>query len=496
MIFDNGGELLAKVKLAYPPHISLRRGWAEQRAEVYFDTVAAACRELPAELIKKIRAVSATTFRDTMANLGADGKPLRPVIIWLDERRAECKKPLPFLTRTVMKLIGMHEAVEVQRRVTKSNWIKENEPEIWQKTYKYVMISGYINYRLTGVLADSSASQIGHIPIDNKNNKWQTKSALLYPMFDIPAEKMLPLVPPGKQLGSITAEASALTGVPEGVPVIACGSDKGCETLGTGCIDSRSASLSFGTSATIQFCTQKYVEPLRFMPCYPALIPGKFNPEIQIYRGFWMLNWFVNEFAAKEKAEAEALGIPPEELLNRKMTELPPGSEGLLLQPYWAPSLKTPEGKGAVIGFSDAHTRIHLYRATLEGIGYALIEGMKTMEKRAHTRIETLTVSGGGAQSDIICQLAADMFGLPVYRVQTYETSGLGAAMTAFAGVGIYEDTYAAAEAMVHRREPFLPNLAVHAVYKKIYEEVYLKLYPRVQPLYSTIRKHMKESIR
>jgi sugar (pentulose or hexulose) kinase len=431
-----------------------------------------------------------------MVNLDAAGKPLRPIILFVDQRKAECKKPLPPLPRALLKLVGMGEIVQIQRRVTNSNWIKEQEPEIWEKTDKYVMISGYLTYMLTGIMKDSTASQIGHIPIDNRKNVWMKKSALLYSVFDIPRSKLADLVEPGAVIGKITLKASEETGIPEGIPVIAAGSDKGCETVGTGCIDRESASLSFGTLASVQLYTEKYVEPLPFMPCYPALIKGSFNPEIQIYRGFWMLTWFVKEFAAKERAEAETTGEPPEEILNRKMQAVPPGSDGLMLQPYWTPGLTSPEGKGAIIGFSDVHTRIHLYRAILEGLNYGLLDGLRIMEKRSGNKVKSLTVSGGGAQSDIVCQLTADMFGVPVYRVQTYETSGLGAAMVALMGIGRYKDMREAGKAMVRRCEPFVPDTESNKIYESLYNDVYKKLYSRLKPSYTAIRSIMGDSVK
>lgn len=103
---------------------------------------------------------------------------------------------------------------------------------------------------------------------------------------------MCDLIEPGEIVGYITKEASLDLGIKEGTPVIASGSDKGCETLGSGCVDSTGASLSLGTTATVQMTTDKYIETEPFVPTYPAVLPGKYNPEIEIYRGYWMISWF------------------------------------------------------------------------------------------------------------------------------------------------------------------------------------------------------------
>ena len=160
---------------------------------------------------------------------------------------------------------------------------------------------------------------------------------------DIPEEKLCRLIPSGNTVGKITADFAALTGVPAGLPLISTGSDKGCETLGLSVLTPDKASISFGTTATIQLAVKKYFEPQKFLPAYPAVINDMYNPEIEIYRGFWMLSWFVREFAAAEVMEAQARGCAPEQLLDQAIEDIPPGSDGLLLQPYWTPGILKPD---------------------------------------------------------------------------------------------------------------------------------------------------------
>ena len=142
-----------------------------------------------------------------------------------------------------------------------------------------------------------------------------------------------------------------------------------------------------------------------------------------------------------------------------------------------------------MIGFCSAHTREHIYRATIEGICYALRDGLEGMCKRAGTWPKALTAGGGGAKSDEVCQIAADVFGLPVYRAQTHETSALGAAAVGFFGLGEYDSVEQAAEAMVQRRRVALPNEQNHELYHRIYREVYRGMYAKMRPMYRKIRK-------
>lgn len=160
-----------------------------------------------------------------------------------------------------------------------------------------------------------------------------------------------------------------------------------------------------------------------------------------------------------------------------------------MLQPFWQAGLTTPEAKGAIIGFSDFHKRAHVYRAIIEGIDFALREGLERMEKRGKQPIDFIAVAGGGSQSNLICQIAADVFNKPVKRVQTYETSGLGAAMVTFMACGVFADENEAVKAMVHYTDVFFPNPKNVRIYDNIYKNIYLKLYNKLQSFYLELYK-------
>jgi sugar (pentulose or hexulose) kinase len=249
-------------------------------------------------------------------------------------------------------------------------------------------------------------------------------------------------------------------GIPEGLPVIAGAADKACEVLGAGCLTPESACLSYGTAATINTCTPRYLEATRFIPPYPAALPGRYNTEIQITRGFWMVNWFKEQFGLHEEQPPARAASPPRPCSTNWSMPCRPARMGLMLQPYWNPGIKLPgpEAKGAVIGFGEVHTRAHLYRAILEGLAYALREGKERIERRGGTRIERVRVSGGGSQSDAAMQITADVFNLPTERPHLYETSGLGAAMIAAVGLGLHPDFDTAVREMTRVGQTFQPD--------------------------------------
>ena len=188
--------------------------------------------------------------------------------------------------------------------------------------------------------------------------------------------------------------------------------------------------------------------------------------------------------AAKQGQEAEAL-------FDKLIEDIPPGSMGLMLQPFWSPGLKSPgpEAKGAVIGFGDVHTRAHLYRSILEGLAFALREGKERTEKKTKIPITSLRVSGGGSQSRHAMQITADIFNLPTAKPHLYETSGLGAAIDLAVGLGFYSDFDSAVKNMTRVSEVFEPDKNNADLYDQLYQDVYKKMYKRLRPFYERIRE-------
>jgi sugar (pentulose or hexulose) kinase len=261
--------------------------------------------------------------------------------------------------------------------------------------------------------------------------------------------------------------------------------------LGTGCLDSNTGSLSYGTTATFNITSDKYLEAIPFHPAYPGVIPGSFNVEMMVPRGYWMVSWFKQQFGLEEQSAAKQQGVTVESLFDDLLQQVPAGSAGLTLQPYWGAGADNegPEAKGAIIGFGDVHTRAHLYRAIIEGLTYALRAGKERVEKHSGQPITRMMVSGGGSQSDQVMQITADIFGMPVQRPHTYETSALGAAMAAAVGSGIYPDFASAAAKMTHPGDRFEPIAANQKIYSQLYTQVYRKMYKSLKPSYEAIRK-------
>ena len=491
IVFSKNGRILAKKQIAYRPYVSLKPGWAEQNPAVWWNSLCSAAlsvkNENP-ELFKRARGIGITSQRDTVILIDKEGRILRPAITWLDTRQADGSYHPKGLTKTVYRAIGMYEKILHTQSAGQCNWIRENEPAVWNAAWKVLMVSGYFNYRLTGNPADAPASLVGHIPFSHKKRDWAPKGDITSKIFPLEDEKKCTVIESGEIIGYVTEEAARETGLPAGLPVIACGSDKACETLGMGCLNTESASLSFGTTATIEVCTDRYMEPVPFLPAYSAACPGCWVPEIEIFRGYWMINWFKNELGYEERSKATATGIIPEKIMDKLLDASPPGCYGLMLQPYWGASLKDDYAKGSMIGFGDVHGRFAIYRAIIEGLAYSLREGLEQLEKRGGFRVKTVAVSGGASQSNRICQITADILNRPLVRGGTPETSALGAALLAAKGVGIYTSINESVQCMVHTERTFTPNPEFHSLYDNLYR-VYTKIYPALKDVYKRIRE-------
>lgn len=490
-LVDLSGNVLAVVKNAIEPYVSPQPGWAEQDPDYYWRMLCQTTKQLLADSPgagARLRAVALATQRHTFVNVDRDGNALRPAIVWLDARKAEMRKVLPGWGIALTRAVGQYQLFEYATESCRSNWIRQHQPEIWDRTYKYLFLSGFLTLRLTGEFRDSSANVLGTVPFDVKKGSWAMGRGLKHALFPLAADKLPDLVPPGAQLGTVTARAAEETGISAGLLMIAAANDKACDVIGSGCLTPDRPCISFGTTATLNAEISRYVELRPFIAPYPAAVPGEFYTEVSVFRGLWLVSWFRDEFGQPEKQQAEGSGVAPEELLEKLVREVPPGSMGLVCQPYWTPGPELdPRTKGAVFGFGDVHTRAHLYRAILEGLVFALKEGGALTQKKNKVDFTEIRATGGGSKADSIVQMTADIFGLPVVRPSTPETSVLGAAMDAAVGLGAYRDVPSAVAGMSRSGDSFDPSPETQAIYRGLYELVYLRAYERLLPLYREI---------
>lgn len=494
LVFDAAGTLCARVQVPIePPYHAPQPRHAEQDPDVFWQAIGSACRQLwvdAPELLERVAGLALTTQRATSVFLDESGAPVGRAISWLDQRRAERVPRLPAVWRGIFSALGLASTIDTFQRLSPANWRAAHAPGQHARARHALLLSGYLVFRLTGRKRDSVSAQVGYLPFDYKRRRWAAKRDWKWQAVAIEREQLPELVEPGKPLGELAKDAADALGLPAGLPLFSAGADKACEVLGSGAVTPETACVSLGTTATINTCRDEYKEVTRFVPAYPAAMPDAFTDEIQIYRGFWLVSWFKQEFAldtvdaaAREQRAAEAL-------LDERIAPIAPGSEGLIVLPTWSPGVRVPgpEARGAMVGFTDVHSRAHVYRAILEGLAYGLREGRERIEKRTKTPITRLRVSGGGSQSDQAMQILADVFNLTAERSHTHETSGLGAAINAAVGLGWHADHRTAARAMVHAGDSFAPRPEAVAIYERFYAEVFTCLYGQLKPAFERIR--------
>ena len=493
IIDKDGNTIVFSQKKYETPYFSVKEGFAEQDADYYMDVLAEATTEIyekEPEALNTISGMVMVSFRDSSLILDKDLKPIRPAVLWLDQRitRIPKMKNLKWYEKLIFKVVGMTDTAKYNAERTITYWLMENEKENWEKMAHFVPLSTYFNYKVCGNLVLSTADCAGHYPFNFKKGKWFSKLHPKTDVFSIPTETLPELVKAGGELGKVTHEFSVKSHIPEGTVLIASGSDKSCETLGNGCIDKTKASISLGTACTIDIVDSKYSEPETFLPSYQAPYPNAFDLEVQIYRGMWMVRWYLDNFGANDMIEAKEKGMSVEDYLASEMEKIPCGCDGLVLQPYWGPGLKRPNAKGSIVGFSGVHTRHHLYRAIFEGIAFALREGMETIMKKTKRKPDCLVVSGGGSRSSFMCHILVDVFNLPVVCSATSESSSLGGAMSGFLSLGIFPNEKEAVKSMVREGEEIKPIPEHHRLYEKVYQKIYLKMYPKMKSVYDSCK--------
>lgn len=494
IVFDLRGMPLAAARVPFEPYVSPHPGWAEQDPELFWRSLTEACRRVLAEPAAgppdSIAALAPTIQRQTVVVTDADGAPLRPAIVWPDQRRTEDLPAIGGMTGLAFRAVGVRETVATFAADTEANWIARYEPDVWARSRRYLLLSGYLSHRLVGRFVDADACQVGYLPFDFRRRRWASARDWRWRISPIRPEQLPDLVRPMDRLGELTPRAAAELGLPAGLPVIATGADKACEVLGSGVLEPNLAAISYGTIATVNTAHRRYVEAIRLVPPYPAAVPDRYLLEIELRTGYWLVEWFRREFGDREVAEAARLGVRAERLMDELLDGTEPGAMGLVFQPTWSPSVRIPgpEAKGAVIGFRADHTRAHLYRALLEGIAYGLREGLERIERRTGVRAEELRVAGGGARSDRVLQLTADVFGRPAAVPHTHEAAALGAAIVASVGLGLHPDPATAVREMSRVGERRDPDPGNAARYDALYRRVYSRLYPSLRPLYRQIR--------
>lgn len=491
IVFDNNGNQIQNERVLNKPYYSLKPGWAEVPADEYWSKMCIVTNKIAEKMGDKkydIGACSITANRDNIIPLDENGDYIRDWITWIDQRRVpkaveNCYVGLSTLERILYKV--KKKTFDFLSYQSKFNWFKYYEPDTYERAYKYLSIAGLATYKLTGEFKDSVGMQVGVLPINHRKLKWYDLD-VVYKIIGVRRDQLPELCHPNEIMGYVTKKASEETGLPQGLPIVAAGGDKQCETLGSGCFKDGQAVISYGTLATIAVTSNRYVQDNNFTYyTWPSSIKGAWNPEFIIYRGYWLVTWFCRQYVEEE-------GFPNLiDEMNIQAKDVPPGANGLFVYPFWTPHAALyPKAKGAIIGWTDYHEKEHLYRAILESIAFDLRDGLHVIEKDTKHKIEELYIVGGGSKSDVSMQLTADIFNMPAKRLQTHEVCAIGAAINAGLAVNMFENEEDAVKNMTRVSEVFYPIKENVEVYNDIFNNVYNKMYTNGKEIFETLAKY------
>lgn len=471
------GEGRASLELNQP-----HPGWHEQSAESWFtaacQAIRAACQNIYAY---RLAGLCLSIQRETFVTVDSQGKPLRPAIVWMDER-----------CRSLLSAIGQTCGADTIHRITgkplsgnlalgKIAWIRQYEPEIFKAASAFLDVHAYLALRLTGQAATGfgCADPLGLF--DLQRLTWADH--LLQVVGSSPAQ-MPPAFPTGTFLGYLLPEVCTLCGLPAylRLPLFAGIGDGQAAALGAGLENQNDIYLNLGTAVISGSQASQYLTNPAFRTMLSAL-PGTYLLETVLLGGAYTVRWFIEKFGMPPGCPPSA---SPAAAWDASAESILPGAEGLMLVPYWNSAMNPfwdASASGIVAGWRGVHTPAHLFRAILEGIGFELRLSVTGVEAALGTSLARLIAVGGGARSQLWCQIIADITGKFVQRSKTREASSLGAAIIAAQAAGIYSTIKEASEKMTClETEGFSPDPARQALYIQLFEQVYQYLYPALQP--------------
>jgi len=481
VIFDTQGNIVAWKYLEHPSYFP-KPAWVEQEAADWWNGVYKTSRAVLKEAEDKevtpdmIAGVSVTNQRETIVPVDEGAEPLHRALVWQDRRTIpQCQWIKGRIGEdTVYRITGL--MVDPYFSAPKILWIKENKPEIYGKTHKFLLVHDYLIAKLAQVFVTGWDNASRTMLFDIRRLRWSDK---LLNGMEIDAEKLPEPHPSGRRIGEITREAAEETGFAEGTPVICGGGDQQCGAIGVGVVRQGRIKATTGTGTFIlSFLDKPSLDPKRRVLCSCHGVPGKWVQEASMFSTGTIYRWFRDQFGHLEKMMAEFVEADPYEMLNREAAASPAGSKGILLlphfvgagAPYW-----NPYARGALVGLALGHTRSDLIRAILEGVALEIRKNIEVM-KELGTPLEEMRVTGGATRNPNFNQIQSDVYGLPVLRGRVEESTALGCAILAGVGTGIFKGVPEAADRMVQIVERYEPRLENKEIYDKLFE-IHKKIY-------------------
>ncbi len=376
--------------------------------------------------------------------LDEHGAVIRPALIWCDVRtEKQC--------RDLSVALGLQRLIQLTCNpalpnftLTKLLWVRENEPENWQRVRHVLLPKDYVRFRLTGERATDMADASGTLLLDVAHRRWSRE------MLDAAAldEGLLPALYESPEVcAKVSAKGAAESGLSVGTPIVAGAGDQAAGAIGMGVVAPGTVSATIGTSGVVFAATDHPALDTRGrLHTFCHAIPGRWHVMGVTQAAGLSLRWFRDTFTPN------STGAPASyDQLTAEAAEAPPGSDGLLWTPYLMGE-RTPHldasARAALVGLTASHTRGHVVRAILEGVAFSLRDTF-TLFEEMHVPVNSIRLGGGGARSLLWRQIQADVYGHPVEILEAEEGAAYGAALLAAVGAGVWPSVDAACAATV-----------------------------------------------
>ncbi len=449
-----------------------RPQWSEQDPALWWDATVSAVRQalgVAGVTGQAVTAVGLTGQMHGLVLLDGAGGPLRPAILWNDQRTAaECDE--------MRATVGPERLVEITGNdalpgftAPKLLWVRNHEPDVWAAIRRVVLPKDYVRLQLTGVHATDKAGAAGTHLFDLAARDW---SAEVVEALGIPTEWLPPTFEGPEVTGAITTAAAEATGLVPGTPVVAGGGDQAANAVGIGAVDPGVVALSLGTSGVVFTASEAPdFDPLGRVHAFCHAVPGRWHLMGVMLSAAGSLRWFRDALAPCEDYGS----------LVEEAAAAPAGADGLLFLPYLTGE-RTPHpdplARGAFVGLTVRHERAHLVRAVLEGVAFGLRDGLELMRDAGIGDVRQIRASGGGTRSELWRQVLADVLGAELALTPTAEGAGYGAALLAAVGAGWHPTVQEAVAAWVTAEVACSPGPDARQ-YDELYP-AYRELYPRL----------------
>ena len=489
-LFDLEGLLVASATRPLATSFP-KPAWAEQDPEEWWRAAVDTLKEiLQVSRVdpKEIAALSYDCTACTVVALAEDGTPLRPALLWMDERAHLEAEETSATGHEVLKYCG--GKVSPQWMIPKGRWLERHEPEVFGRARWIVDEADFFTFRLTGRMTAS---------LNNATAKWN----YVRPLGGWPAdflraagaEKLAAkwpteVLPVGRPLGCISRAVAREVGLSPDTVVAQGGIDAHAGEIALGAVGGGDLALILGSSTCHMAQSPTPVFANIWGPYPDALVEGMYTLEGGQTATGSILQWLVAHFGSDAVAQAKSRGQDVYAYLDGLAEAIPAGSEGLLVLDYFQGNrtpYKDPLARGTVIGLTLKHTLPHVYRAVVEGICFGTRQILEDMAAHGF-RLERIYAGGGGANSRLWTQIQADVLGVPIHLPRDKETMALGAAIWAGLGAGVFRNYEDAIGRMVHIERAVTPVAERRQVYDALYRQ-YVDLYPAARSTMHTLAR-------